>query len=291
MMKTWLITGATGGLGQQLTKTVLNASHQVVATDLHTGEPAGLGPEFGDRVRIAVLDVTDPVAARAAVQLAVDEFGSLDVVVNSAGYRSVGSIEDTPENEFRLNIEINLFGVVNVTRAALPVLRGQRSGHIIQISTIGGRRAQPGLGAYQTSKWAVGGFSEILAKEVHPLGIRVTVIEPGGMRTPWAQEPIPADGIREDYQETVGMFARTYSQNPDVQRSDPEKVANVILRMTSEEEPPVRLPLGSDAAWLAPLISEARAAEDARWQHVSVSTDFDGLADFSETPVARMVKP
>jgi NAD(P)-dependent dehydrogenase (short-subunit alcohol dehydrogenase family) len=289
--RTWLITGAGGGLGQHLASTVLEAGGNVLATDLNYdalpfltgGSPPGL--------RAMALDVTDPDAAHTAVQYALSSFGGLDVLVNAAGYRSVGSVEDMSDDEFRRNMETNLFGAVNMVRAVLPVLRPQRSGHIVNISSIGGRRAQAGLGAYQTSKWALGGFSEILAREVEPLGIHVTVVEPGGIRTPWAEAPISVENLREEYEPTVGAFLRTYGQNADVQRGDPARMAKAILAITEAAEPPVRLLLGSDAVWIAPQYAAARAAEDARWHDLSVSTDFPGLGDFSETEVARMVRP
>jgi len=287
----WLITGAAGGLGRELATTALDAGHNVLATDLN-GE-ALPAPDEGvrPRLRAMALDVTDTGAARDAVQYALSSFGRLDVLVNGAGYRSVGSIEDMPEGEFRRNIETNLFGAVNMVRAALPVLRAQRSGHIVNVSSIGGRRAQAGLGAYQTSKWALGGFSEILAREVEPLGIHVTVVEPGGIRTPWAAAPISVENLREEYEPTVGAFARTYSANADVQRGDPARMARAILAITQETEPPVRLLLGSDAVWLAPQYAAARAAEDAAWRELSVSTDFPGVGDFADTAVAHMVRP
>ncbi|MGP4014548.1 SDR family NAD(P)-dependent oxidoreductase [Saccharopolyspora sp. 5N708] len=291
MPRTWFITGAAGGLGQELIRALLDSGDRVMATDLAPGALDAVLRDAGDQLRFHPLDVTDAGAARAAVARTLEEFGSLDVVVNNAGYRSVGSIEDMPEAEFRRNIEVNLFGVVNVTRAVLPVLRGQRGGHIFQISTIGGRRAQPGIAAYQTSKWAVGGFTEILAREVAPLGIRATLVELGGVRTGWSQDPLPQTEIRAEYRPTVGRFVATYNQNPDVQRGDPVKIAELIVAMADEPEPPVRLLLGSDAAWLAPQIRAARATEDEKWRHLSVSTDFDGLGDFAETEVAKMVRP
>ncbi|MDG4826576.1 SDR family NAD(P)-dependent oxidoreductase [Asanoa sp. WMMD1127] len=158
----------------------------------------------GGRVRAVALDVTDPDAARAAVQAAVDAFGGLDVVVNNAGYADVASIEDMPDDDFRAQIDANFFGTVNVTRAALPVLRAHGGGHIVQISSVGGRVGGPGLGAYQAAKWAVTGFSEVLAKEVAPLGIRVTVAEPGGMRTDWAGSSMRTLPITEPYQAVIG---------------------------------------------------------------------------------------
>jgi NAD(P)-dependent dehydrogenase (short-subunit alcohol dehydrogenase family) len=286
-----LITGAAGGLGQQLVTTALDAGKNVLAADLK-GEALPASEEgVRSRLRTMTLDVTDAGAGREAVRYALSSFGTLDVLINGAGYRSVGSIEDMPENEFRRNIETNLFGTVNMVRAALPVLRPQRSGHIVNVSSIGGRRSQAGLGAYQTSKWALGGFSEILAREVEPLGISVTVVEPGGIRTPWATAPIFIENLREEYEPTVGVFARSYGQNADVQRGDPARMARAILAITQAAEPPVRLLLGSDAAWLAPQYAAARAAEDAKWHDLSVSTDFPGLGEFSDTGIARIVRP
>src|SRR5262249_3309367 len=156
------------------------------------------------------LDVTDPAGAEAAVQAAVDAFGRLDVVVNNAGYADLAAVEDVTLDDFTAQVSTNLFGVVHVTKAALPVLRRQGSGHVIQISSVGGRLATPGLGAYQAAKWAVGGFSEVLAAEVRPLGIKVTVLEPGGMRTDWAGSSMNVPPISQAYQATVGAMARLH---------------------------------------------------------------------------------
>src|SRR5262249_7926526 len=145
------------------------------------------------------LDVTDPKAASRAVEAAVDAFGRLDVLVNNAGYGEIGSIEDTSIADFRAQIETDLFGVVNVTRAALPLMREQRYGHIIQISSIAGRVCRPGVSAYQTAKWGVEGFSEVLAREVEPLGIKVTIIEPGTLRTEFIRSSLTIRPSRPDY--------------------------------------------------------------------------------------------
>jgi NAD(P)-dependent dehydrogenase (short-subunit alcohol dehydrogenase family) len=186
MTKTWLITGSSRGFGRALARHVLDHGHRVVATARRPEQLKDLVERHGDRVRAVALDVTDPAAARAAVQLALDAFGRLDVVANNAGYANSAAIEDMPDEDFRAQIETNLFGVVNVTKAALPVLRRQGSGHFLQFSSIGGRvGGSPGLSAYQTAKFAVEGFSEVLNAEVGPLGIKVTIIEPGGFRTDW----------------------------------------------------------------------------------------------------------
>ncbi len=215
--------------------------------------------------------MTDAKAARDAVAVATASFGRLDVVLNNAGYIKANSIEDMSEDEFRRQIEIDFFGVVNVTRAALPVMRAQRDGHVIQISSIGGRRGSPGLGAYQSAKWAVGGFSEVLAREVAPLGIRVTCVEPGGMRTDMFGLAMLADPIAPDYQSTVEANVRATFGDPTRARSDPAKVARAILRIAEEAKPPLRLLVGSDAVSAAASALAARAEEDARWkdsQHV-----------------------
>jgi NAD(P)-dependent dehydrogenase (short-subunit alcohol dehydrogenase family) len=240
-------------------------------------------------VRAVELDVTRAAQARAAVEVARTAFGRLDVVVNNAGYANVNSIEDVTEDDFRAQIETNFFGVVNVTRAALPLLRARRSGHVIQISSIGGRGATQGIAAYQSAKWAVGGFSEVLAKEVGPLGIRVTVVEPGGMRTDWSGPSMHIDQIQPDYQATVGAFAAAMRGNPNAAQGDPAKVARAVLAIADEPNPPLRLLLGSDAVFMAELLAKARAQEDAAWRELSLSTDADGAPPFAETPVAQFL--
>ena len=285
MSKVWFITGSSRGLGRALAEAVLAAGHRLVATARNPEELRTLVATAPDRSRAVALDVTDPAAARKAIDAAVAAFGRIDVLVNNAGYANVASIEDLPEDDFRAQVETNFFGVVNVTRAALPVLRAQRDGHIIQVSSIGGRSGSPGLGAYQSAKWAVGGFSEVLATEVRPLGIRVTIVEPGGMRTDWAGTSMRVLESRPEYQGVLAPF--THMRGDAVMRGDPAKIAKAILRISEEKHPPLHLLLGSDAYFLANLVGERRRAEDAQWKSLSVSTDFDGLGDFSETPIAR----
>lgn len=291
MTKTWLITGSSRGLGRQIALAALEAGNHVVATARQVNDLSELADRYGDLVRSVALDVTDPAAARAAVAAAVDAFGRLDVVVNNAGYANLNSIEDLPEDDFRRQFETNFFGVYNVTRAALPILRKQRAGHIIQVSSAGGRLATPGLGSYQSAKWAVGGFSEVLAREVAPLGIRVTVIEPGGMRTDWAGSSMRIDPANADYDATVGAMQRYLGELSDSFGSDPAKVAQVIVRIASEHAPPLRLLAGSDAVVLTQQAAQFRAEEDARWESLSRSTDFDDAPDFAQTYVDSLVIP
>jgi NAD(P)-dependent dehydrogenase (short-subunit alcohol dehydrogenase family) len=251
---------------------VLGAGDRLLATAREPRDLAFL--PASDRLRTLGLDVTDAAAARAAVAAVTTAFGRLDVVVNNAGYIKANSVEDLPEEEFRRQMEIDFFGVYNVTRAALPVLHAQRSGHIIQISSIGGRRGTPGLGGYQSAKWAVGGFSEVLAREVAPLGIRVTCVEPGGMRTEMFGLSMLVDPLAPDYEPTVGAVIRATFGRAEGARNDPAKVAQAILRLVDERQPPVHLLLGSDAVSAAAAAHAARADEDARWKPLSLSTDY-----------------
>jgi NAD(P)-dependent dehydrogenase (short-subunit alcohol dehydrogenase family) len=288
-MKVFLVTGSSRGLGRQIAEKTLAAGHRLVATARKPEQLADLADRYGDRIRAVELDVTDPAAARAAVAAAVEAFGRLDVVVNNAGYANVASVEDIEDDDFRQQLETNLFGVVNVSRAALPVLREQGSGHIIQVSSLGGRMTTPGLSAYQAAKFAVGGFSEALAQEVAPLGIKVTVLEPGGMRTDWAGSSMTVHPVSPAYEPTVGAIIRMLRSSV-VQRAagDPAKVADAVLTVAGLDEPPVRLLLGSDAVRYAGQVAQARAESDATWRELSVSTDHDDLAEADLDPLAAV---
>jgi NAD(P)-dependent dehydrogenase (short-subunit alcohol dehydrogenase family) len=282
MSKVWLVTGSSRGLGRQLAEAVLASGHRLVATARKPEQLTDLKERYGYQVHTVALDVTDSAAARSAVQSAVEAFGRLDVVVNNAGYGNIAPIEDLTDEDLRAQMDTNFYGVVNVTRAAIPLLRGQRSGHIIQVSSIGGRLGAAGLSAYQSAKWAVEGFSEVLSKEVGPLGIKVTIVEPGGFRTDWAGSSMQIADIREEYKATVGNHAIHARQSSGKQQGDPAKAAQVILQVAELPEPPLRLLLGSDAVYLAAIIASARSAEDEKWKSLSLSTDFDGTPDPAE---------
>jgi NAD(P)-dependent dehydrogenase (short-subunit alcohol dehydrogenase family) len=274
MSKVWLITGSARGLGRDITEVALAAGHQVLAAARRPEQLDDLVARYGERIRPFALDVTDVAGARAAVDAAVERFGRLDVVVNNAGYANLVSVEDISDEDFRAQVDTNLFGVVNVTKAALPTLREQGSGHVVQISSVGGRVASAGLAAYQSSKWAVGGFSEVLAQEVGPLGIKVTVIEPGGIRTDWAGSSMSIPPISAPYEPTIGRRAAMYRRGA-AGGSDPAKVAQVVLQVTELAGPPLRLLVGTDAFTYATAAGKARAESDARWRELSVSTDHD----------------
>ncbi len=276
MPKVWLITGSSRGLGRALAEAVLAAGHRLVATARKPAQLADLVERYGDQVRAIPLDVTDERAAAQAIAATVAAFGRLDVLVNNAGYGDVGSIEDTSLADFRAQIETNLFGVINVTKAALPLLREQRAGHILQLSSIGGRLGPPGRAPYAAAKWGVEGFSEVLAKEVAPLGIKVTILEPGAFRTDFAGASTTLRPTRPEYESTVGKLAQYQRDHNGKQAGDPAKAAAVILHIVSLEEPPLRLLLGSDAAHAAEQADLARLEADRKWRELSESTDFAG---------------
>ncbi|MCI2420012.1 SDR family NAD(P)-dependent oxidoreductase [Saccharopolyspora sp. K220] len=275
MARTWLITGGSQGLGRAMVVAALGAGDQVVATSRRPEALADVAQAHAERFQAVTLDVTSPSDARDVVTAAVDRFGSLDVVVNNAGYATSSSIEDFPEDDFRAQVEANLFGVINVTRAALPVLHRQRSGHFVQISSIGGRAGgTPGLSAYQTAKYGVEGFSQVLASEVAPLGIKVTIVEPGGIRTGWAAGAgKPSGQVTADYEQTVGAWVERFAAYSGNEPGDPARMAKAIIDVVDAQEPPQRLLLGSDALKIALSAEEAGIAEVHKWAEVSRSTD------------------
>ena len=221
---TWLITGSSRGFGRALAAAALAAGDSVVATARHPEQLNDLAERYGDRVLTVALDVTDASAAYAVVARVVNDFGSLDIVVNNAGYANSAAIEDMPADDFRAQVETNLFGVVNVTRAALPVFRAQRSGHFLQFSSIGGRvGGSPGLGAYQTAKFGVEGFSEVLNAEVKPLGIKVTIVEPGAFRTDRSGSSMSFYPVSPDYEQTVGQMNRFRHETAGTWPGDPAR--------------------------------------------------------------------
>jgi len=270
----WLITGSSRGLGRALAEAVLAAGHKLVATARDPKQLSGLVERYRDQVRAVALDVTDERAAAAAMQAAIDAFGRIDVLVNNAGYGDLSSIEDTTMKSFRTQIETNLFGVINVTKAAIPLMRREGAGHILQFASIGGRVGPIGRGAYAAAKWGVEGFSEVLAKEVGPLGLKVTIIEPGGFRTDFAGSSQTIGPDNPVYAKTVGAVALFQRDFNGKQPGDPSRAAAAILTIAGTENPPLRLLLGSDAVRAAEEAERARIESDNKWRDLSVSTDF-----------------
>jgi NAD(P)-dependent dehydrogenase (short-subunit alcohol dehydrogenase family) len=283
--KVWLVTGSASGLGRDIAEAVLGAGDRLIATARNPEQLSELVTRYGHQVRAVSLDVTDPAAAQAAVQVALDEFGRLDVLVNNAGFAHIAPFEQLDTADFRAQIETNLFGVINVTRAVLPAMRQQRSGHIIHISSVGGRTGTPGLSAYQAAKWAVGGFTEVLAKEVGHLGIKVTAVEPGGMLTNWASRAASdMPRIDPDYLASVGRMTEMLEKYRAAPAGDPKKVAAVVVRLASHAAPPMHLLLGSDAVHFAGLADAAREASGELWRPVSLATDFAATGPIPDLP-------
>ncbi|PXX54907.1 NADP-dependent 3-hydroxy acid dehydrogenase YdfG [Nocardia tenerifensis] len=275
MSRTWMITGASRGFGLRLAEAVLESGDQVLATARRPEQLADLVSRYGTRVRTAALDVTDADAAHAAVDSAVASFGRLDVVVNNAGYANSAPIEEMTEEDFREQFEANFFGVVNVTRAALPVLRTQRSGVFVQFSSLGGRvGGTPGMGAYQSAKFAVEGFSEVLASEVAPFGVKVIIVEPGAFQTDWQGSSMELHAVGADYEDTVGTMNRYRQENNGTQPGDPARAAEVIIDVVGHEDPPRRLLLGAQAVTAALKAGIDRADETRKWAEASAAADF-----------------
>lgn len=267
----WFITGSSRGLGRALVEEALAAGHRVVAT---ARDPKALDDLDSERLLRVALDVTDPVAAERAVGAAVARFGRIDVVVNNAGYANLAPIEHVTLEDFRAQVEAVFFGTVIVTKAALPVLLAQRSGHIIQVTSTGGRLTAPGVGAYQAAKFAVEGFSGVLAQELAGQGVTVTLAEPGAMRTDWAGSSMEVAPVAPAYEDTVGAIARRLRERSGSEPIDPVRVARVLLDIARLDEPPLHLVLGRDSVDMVAGAMRKLAAEDEKWAEVGRSVDF-----------------
>lgn len=274
MTRTWLVTGSSRGFGRALCETILDAGDSLLATARDPAQLIGLGDGRPGRLVTAPLDVTDEAQAQDAVATAIAEFGALDVLVNNAGYGDIGSVEDTPLDSYRRQIETNLFGTIIMTKAAIPTMRERRRGHIVQFSSVGGRRGAPGRSAYSAAKWGVEGFSEVLAGEMALIGVRVTIVEPGGFRTDFAGSSTAIEPGRPEYDAIVGAAARMQHAYNGNQPGDPRRGAKAVLDIVNAENPPLRLPLGKDAVGAIEASDRARLEELDRWRALSCSTDF-----------------
>jgi NAD(P)-dependent dehydrogenase (short-subunit alcohol dehydrogenase family) len=276
MLKVWLITGSGNGLGREIAEAVLAAGDSIVAGARRTEELAPVVAQYGERVKPVSLDVRDGAAAKAAVELAVDSFGRLDVLVNNAGYGQFAPFEQMSAEDFQAVVDTCFYGVVYTTRAAVPVMRQQKSGHIFQVSSVGGRHAVPGNTPYHAAKWAVGGFSDSLAVEVAPFGVKVCTLEPGGIRTNWARRAVQnAPDLLPEYEATVGSFLKMLRGLEGRLEGDPRKIAGVILQLANSDDVPVRLILGADAERRVQQAEAARASEAEKWRYLTVSTVFE----------------
>jgi NAD(P)-dependent dehydrogenase (short-subunit alcohol dehydrogenase family) len=281
MAKVWLITGSGNGLGRDIAEAALATGDSVVAGARRTEELAPLVAQYGERVKPVRLEVRDQAAARAAVLSAVVSFGRLDVLVNNAGYGQFAPFEQMSAEDFQAVVDTCFYGVVYMTRAVLPVMRKQKSGHIFLVSSVGGRLAVAGNTPYHAAKWAVGGFSDALAMEVAPFGVKVCTLEPGGIRTNWARRAGQnAPDLLPDYEASVGSILKMLRSLEGRAEGDPRKIADVIVQLANSDEVPVLLILGVDAKKRVQQAEAARASEAAKWQDLTVSTVFeDGRFD------------
>ena len=267
--KVWFITGTSRGFGREWAIAALERGDKVAATARKTDTLADLAEKYGDALLPIALDVTDRDADFAAVKAAHDHFGRLDIVVNNAGYGHFGFVEELTEDEARAQLETNLFGALWVTQAALPYLRAQRSGHIIQVSSIGGITAFPLVGIYHASKWALEGLSQSLAQEVAGFGIHVTLIEPGGFDTDWSGPSSTISQALPDYAELHQQVAEVRKQRW-AKPGDPKASAAALLKVVDAERPPLRVFFGETPLQTARADYESRLANWEQWQPVAV---------------------
>jgi NAD(P)-dependent dehydrogenase (short-subunit alcohol dehydrogenase family) len=275
MHKTWLITGSANGIGRKTAEVVLARGDNLVATPRNVDRLSDLAQRYGERILLVELDVTDANAAQSAVDASHAKFGRLDVLLNNAGYAHVAPFEQTSDAEFRAEIETNFFGIVKLARAALPLMRQQRAGHIINISSSSARFGSPGATAYGAAKWAVSGFTASLAKEVRPFGVEAIAVEPGSIRTNWtrvARGHVPQ--LFPEYEPSIGAIMKMTENYAGNEPGDPEKVASAIFDLSRREGLPEQLVLGSDALARIAQTDAARSAAAQEWDAVSRSTDF-----------------
>ncbi|KVD17415.1 oxidoreductase [Burkholderia ubonensis] len=273
--RVWFITGASRGIGALIAEAALADGNAVVAAGRHV--PA-IVERLGESVALlpVELDVTDEAQAKAAVQAAVEKFGRVDVLVNNAGFGLLGAVEESADKDVRRMYDTNVFGLLNVTRAVLPTMRANRSGHVINISSIGGYRAAAGFGVYSSTKFAVEGITEALHAELKPLGVHATVVEPGYFRTDFldASSLVVASDVIDDYDETSGAIRRKAVQMNHNQPGDPAKLAAAMITLVDSPNPPLRLPLGTDTLAAIAAKNAYVAQETETWKALSASTDF-----------------
>jgi NAD(P)-dependent dehydrogenase (short-subunit alcohol dehydrogenase family) len=275
MPQTWFITGSSRGLGRAIAVAALDAGDDVVATARNPLTLSDLSDKYGSRVLPVTLDVTDPVAVQAAVTTAVEHFGRLDVVVNNAGYANLAPIETAAEDDVRTQFETNFWGVHHVSKAVIPQLRAQGGGLVVQISSVGGRvGGSPGIAGYQAAKFAVDGFSRVLAAETAPFGVKVMVVEPSGFATDWAGSSMTVHDVPAEYDSTIGVMQRRVRTNPAGPAGDPQRAGEIIVAAAKRDEPPAHLLLGGTAVDMALDYSRRQIQEATAWEAVSRSADF-----------------
>jgi NAD(P)-dependent dehydrogenase (short-subunit alcohol dehydrogenase family) len=288
MTKIWFITGSSRGLGRSLTEAVLATGGKVAATARNPECLKDLVEKYSDQIYPIALDVTDKKQIISVVEAAVKRFGRIDVLVNNAGFGITGAAEAFTDEQVRSQLETNLYAPIEITRVVLPYMRKQRSGRILQISSIGGRVGNAGISIYQAAKFGLGGFSEALAKEVAPLGIKVTSVEPGGFRTDWAGSSMSFAPKIDGY-ETVDQRAKIFASGKFVPVGDPDKAAKVMIELVEHPQPPVHLVLGSEAVAMLKNADAWRQSEMEQWMPVTISTDHDDAANFMDSKLGQML--
>jgi NAD(P)-dependent dehydrogenase (short-subunit alcohol dehydrogenase family) len=276
-MSVWFITGASRGLGTEIAREALAEGHEVVATARDAEAVVRAFPDAADSLLAVALDVTDEQTIRTAVEAALTRFGRIDVLVNNAGRGLVSAVEEAADPAVRAMFDINFFGALSTLRAVLPTLRAQRSGHVINISSVGGFAAAPGTGLYAATKFALEGMSEALHAELAPLGIHVTIVEPGGFRTDFldASSLHTESHVIDDYARTAGVTRAALAGFNHLQPGDPVKAAAAIVALPALAEPPLRLPLGPDAVARIEAKLDLVHQELSQYRALALSTDLD----------------
>ncbi len=278
--RTWFVTGSSTGLGRALVEEVLKAGGRVIAAARNKSAIQDFVERYPETAFVLPLDVTIPAQVQTAVEQAIARFGKIDVVVNNAGYGLLGAVEEVTDAQIRAQFETNFFGSLNVTRAFLPILRQQGHGHLLQISTAVSF-GYPALGIYNATKWALEGMSESLAAEMKPLGIKVTIVEPGGFRTDWIGRSLIQAEAMDAYAPTAGSvrdFRVAINANPEQYEADPVLFAQTMLRVAELDNPPLRLPLGQDALDSVRQKLVAKQAELDQWSALSTFSNLTELA-------------
>lgn len=274
--RVWFITGASTGFGRKLAEAVLAKGDRVVVTARKEATVSDLEQKYPNHARAVRLDVTDLGQVKASVQAAFDAFGRIDVLVNNAGYGLLGTVEEVSDTQIRQQFETNLFGLLNVTRAVLPLLRQQKSGHILNVTSVGGQVSFPTFGMYHGTKYAIEGISESLAKEVAAFGIKVTIIEPGAFKTDFASRGLVRAERIEAYQPAYEAILNAFD---GVVLGDPARAAQAMIHAVEADEPPLRLALGADALYTIREKLNSELEEYKRWESVTVATAFEDPAE------------
>jgi NAD(P)-dependent dehydrogenase (short-subunit alcohol dehydrogenase family) len=273
---TWFITGASSGYGLALARYAIGRGYNVVATARSVGKLAALTALAPDRLLAQKLDVTVADDAATAVKAAIARFGRIDVLINNAGYGIIGAVEETPEAEFRAQMDTNFFGALSVTKAALPYLRAQKSGAIVNVSSMGGQMSFAGASAYSASKFALEGLSEALALEVAPFGIKVIIVEPGALRTNFAaSNAIKYMPVMDAYQDIVGTMRALVHEHNGKQDGDPAKAARALDLALQADKPPLRLQVGTDSIVAVRAHAEQLLRDLAAWEQVGSDVRID----------------